>query len=379
MKKIFFTLLVVTIMTFTACGRSVATNVIVDETSSIAEEEDLIESENATDFAESTEKRESFETDLSGLSPIDALKKVLLSEAPFYCCTNPGANKDMNFKGYLKELSFSEPIVTPQFAILDLDGDDVPEIVLAIEDYMGFVVLRYHEGKVFGWFLGYRSMHGLKADGSFWQSGSAFESYISKLFFIGNMISFDVNMQRLENAVEISYYLHDVPVDEVEWETYYQTYEEKADAEWHEFSEEAVEKYVVTNSEIIGLDGTLNERQAYLDSFSYLAEMTEVASKDDVEEYNKQAKKYYYSCLAEMNKIYELCKDKLSASELTALEEAQSEWQEGIDLRLAGDLWPDYYSVEEKADWSLYFTYGEMILTRAFHLVNLYYDCHFYD
>lgn len=218
----------------------------------------------------------------------------------------------MNFKGYLKELSFSEPIVTPQFAILDLDGDDVPEIVLAIEDYMGFVVLRYHEGKVFGWFY--------------------------------------VNMQRLENAVEISYYLHDVPVDEVEWETYYQTYEEKADAEWHEFSEEAVEKYVVTKSEIIGLGGTLNERQAYLDSFSYLAEMTEVASKDDVEEYNKQAKKYYYSCLAEMNKIYELCKDKLSASELTALEEAQSEWQEGIDLRLAGDLWPDYYSMEEKAD-----------------------------
>lgn len=377
MQKKLRTLLVITIMTLTACGKQATPDETVTATSSTVQEELLIESENATDFVESVERGEAF--DLSDLSPIEALKKVLLSEAPFYCCTNPGANKDMNFKGYLKELSFSEPIVTPQFAILDLDGDDVPEIVLAIEDYMGFVVLRYHEGKVFGWFLGYRSMHGLKADGSFWQSGSAFESYISKLFFIGNMISFDVNMQRLENAVEISYYLHDVPVDEVEWETYYQTYEEKADAEWHEFSEEAVEKYVVTNSEIIGLDGTLNERQAYLDSFSYLAEMTEVASKDDVEEYNKQAKKYYYSCLAEMNKIYELCKDKLSASELTALEEAQSEWQEGIDLRLAGDLWPDYYSVEEKADWSLYFTYGEMILTRAFHLVNLYYDCHFYD
>ena len=326
-------------MTLTACGKQATPDETVTATSSTVQEELLIEFENATDFVESVERGEAF--DLSDLSPIEALKKVLLSEAPFYCCTNPGANKDMNFKGYLKELSFSEPIVTPQFAILDLDGDDVPEIVLAIEDYMGFVVLRYHEGKVFGWFY--------------------------------------VNMQRLENAVEISYYLHDVPVDEVEWETYYQTYEEKADAEWHEFSEEAVEKYVVTKSEIIGLGGTLNERQAYLDSFSYLAEMTEVASKDDVEEYNKQAKKYYYSCLAEMNKIYELCKDKLSASELTALEEAQSEWQEGIDLRLAGDLWPDYYSVEEKADWSLYYIYGEMILTRAFRLVNLYYDCHFYD
>lgn len=379
MRKILFTLIAIIITTLTACGNQATTD--IEEGSEGRESFETTELLRSTELPE--EEKESIPEeafDLSGLSPIGALKKVLLSEAPFYCCTNPGTNKDMDFKGYLKELPFNGgSIITPQFAILDLDGDEVPEIVLAIEDYMGSIVLRYHEGKVLGWILGYRSMYNLKQDGSFGQSSSAFESYISKFFFIGNLIRIDVNMERMENAVEIRYYLHDVPVDGAVWETYYQAYEEKADTEWYEFSNETIEEYVVANSENIGLDVSLCERQAYLDSFSYLIEITEGISIDDIEEYNKNAKEYYYSCLAEMNKVYELCTDKLSGLELTALEEEQREWQEGIDLRLAKDLWPTYYSVEQKDSWDLYYTYGSMILTRAFHLVNMYYDCHFYD
>lgn len=368
--------LTLALITLTACGGQVKT----EETGTVRNNSEgtptVINSESATEIMETTEI-----FDLSDVSPVEALRKILLNEAPFYCCTNPGANKDMDFKGYLKELPFNGgSIVTPQFAILDLDGDEVPEIVLAIEDYMGSIVLRYHEGKVFGWILGYRSMYNLKQDGSFWQSSSAFESYISKLFFVENSIVIDENAERIENAVEVKCYLHDVPVDEAVWETYQRKHEEKEDVEWYDFNKESIMEYVIDCSEDTEADTFINERQEYLDTFSYLIEL-ENAFSGDIEENNKSAKQYYYNSLSEVDKIYKAYTEKISGTELEKLEEEQRKWQEGINSRLARDLYESgqVYSIEELDDWSLYYTYGKMHLKRSFHLVNLYYDCHFYD
>ena len=146
--------------------------------------------------------------------------------------------------------------------------------------------------------------------------------------------------------------------------------------EWYDFTEEVIREKFVDNS---GNNGKNNERQDYLDSLVYLIDITYDYSYKEQETFNKDGKRYYYNSIAEMNKIYELCKGKFSGSELMALEEEQREWQEGIELRLARDLWPTYYSVEEKESWDLYYYYGSMTLKRTFHLVNLYYDCHFYN
>ena len=374
-KKIFMSLAFALII-LTACSGQVKTEEMVAVTNNSEGTLAVINSESATEIIETTEI-----FDLSTVSPVEALRKVLLNEAPFYCCTNPGANEDMDFEGYLKELPFNGgSIVTPQFTVLDMDGDAVPEVVLAIDDYYGFVILRYREGKVFGYIVGYRAMHNLKKDGSFWQSGSAFESYISKLFFVENSIVIDENAERIENAVEVKCYLHDVPVDEAVWETYQRKHEEKEDVEWYDFNKESIMQYVIDCSEDTEADTFINERQEYLDTFSYLIEL-ENAFSGDIEENNKSAKQYYYNSLSEVDKIYKAYTEKLSGTELEKLEEEQRKWQEGINSRLARDLYESgqVYSIEELDDWSLYYTYGKMHLKRSFHLINLYYDCHFYD
>ena len=391
-------------MTSTACGKQATTDETDTATRDIVQEKLLIEDEKATDIEESSEMRESFETielsrstellkeekepipeaafDLSGLSPIGALKKVLLSEAPFYCTNiEPYITRNIirEYSGYLNEMPYGSSewiVVTPQFTILDLDGDEILEVVLAIEDYMGSIVLRYQEGRVIGHMIDYRSMHNIQEDASFYADSSAMEYYTQKLFFIANNVMFDCIQETNEGIYETYYYLHDVPVDEATMKEFDESRSDLKDVEWYDFTEEVIREKLVDNS---GNNGKNSERQDYLDSLAYLIDKTYDYSNKEQETFNKDGKRYYYNSIAEMNKIYELCKGKLSGSELMALEEEQREWQEGIELRLARDLWPTYYSVEEKESWDLYYYYGTMVLKRTFHLVNLYYDCHFYD
>ena len=70
---------------------------------------------------------------------------VLLSEQPFfYTDKYVGQDKEVlhTYNGYLKELPFNDSIVTfTKFTIVDMDGDEVAEVVLEMEDYIGFVEL----------------------------------------------------------------------------------------------------------------------------------------------------------------------------------------------------------------------------------------------
>lgn len=125
----------------------------------------------------------------------------------------------------------------------------------------------------------------------------------------------------------------------------------------------------------------MNERQIYLDSFSYLIDLTYDYAKKNKETFNKDAKKYYFGCISEMNQIYELCKEKLFGIELSNLEKEQQQWQDAVSRRLIKDLYRSgqAYSIEELDRWELYFQHGDLYLRRAFHLVNLYYECEFYN
>ena len=55
------------------------------------------------------------------------------------------------------------PIVAKDFSIIDLDRDGVPEVVLRLavmedgNDEIGFVILRYENGQVWGYAIGHRS------------------------------------------------------------------------------------------------------------------------------------------------------------------------------------------------------------------------------
>ena len=121
----------------------------------------------------------------------------------------------------------------------------------------------------------------------------------------------------------------------------------------------------------------MNGRQEYMDSLQYLIELTRNYTEGDLEKRNAYAKKYYDSCKDEMNKIYEMCIKKHDDSDLRKMQQV---WETGFVNRLSEDLKKyDVCSIEELEDRAIYFTYGDMMLRRTLLLINIYYDCDFYD
>lgn len=64
------------------------------------------------------------------------------------------------------------------FALLDLDDDGTPELILPLalgdaDSTYGFEILHYTDGDVLGYLLPYRGLHSLKEDGTFIASGGA--------------------------------------------------------------------------------------------------------------------------------------------------------------------------------------------------------------
>lgn len=124
----------------------------------------------------------------------------------------------------------------------------------------------------------------------------------------------------------------------------------------------------------------MNQRQSYIDSLSYLIDMTYDYTKKSSQDLNADAKKYYHACQEELDKIYELCIKKLPKEEAEKLKEDQTDWEEIIHQRLTDDLkrYPAD-NIEKLEDQSICYTYGDILLKRIFHLINVYFEVHFYD
>lgn len=314
------------------------------------------------------------------ISPVaEAFKAVLLSEETFSCTDKtPYGNTDViyQYDGYLSEILIDgEPLVTPRFAIVDLDGDTVPEIVLEIEDYYGYVVLRYRDGEVFGNIAGYRTMSNFKEDGSFDSSGSSSDYSTGKMLFIGDTF---ITSDELHFFYS-SHYIDDVLVPQETWDEYVAAYEATSNVVWHDFSEESMEQWFEDESFFVEIPSEtmelMTERQNCLDSLSYLIDLTYNYTKKSQEEFNADAKSYYDGCNEELTRIYELCGERLSEEELEALNTDQQRWQESVDQRLAEEL--ESYQVndiEELENKALYYTYGDIILKRTVRLINIFYS-----
>lgn len=111
------------------------------------------------------------------------------------------------------------PIIVQQLAIIDLDYDYVPELVLKLafnEDggsQIGTVVLRYQNGQVYGYALEYRSFLDLKEDGTFMYSSGAADWGFGNITFspngyIINEISY-CNSDRYADGTYLSEYVVD--------------------------------------------------------------------------------------------------------------------------------------------------------------------------
>lgn len=321
-------------------------------------------------------------SDTDVLSTMQTFKAVLLNERTLLCTDkSPYNNLDHEWNGYLNELAYdSNPIKTPKFAVVDLDGDGVSEVVLAIEDYSGFIILRYRESKVYGFIVSYRSMYNLKADGSFMTSSSSSDISVSKMLFIGNTF-FQVDMiNSVGGTPDITYFLHDMTIDKYTFNKHLDWFDSLPEVEWHDYSKQAINQWLVDSTDSKDVPTLPKQdsydRQDYLDTLDYLMDLRVCynISIGDQEEVNSNARNYYNGCYNEMNKIYQLCLEKLSGHELEVLRNTQQKWKDHYDQRLSEFLNShNADNMDDLVDQSMYYQLGDIMLKESFYLINLYY------
>ena len=321
--------------------------------------------ESNVEFSEDTTEP-SVQADDSPDSVMEAFQSVLLNEAAFsYTDKIPYDNTNViqQLNGFLSERPYGYDNYDGniyRFAIVDMDGDSIPEVVLELEDYVGFLILRYADGQVKGNFLGYRSMSSIKENGSFQSEASAFEGWWQKLYFVEDTVVMDWNAYFLESIDSELYRIDDITVEKNDYEDVAACFNESAEVEWHDYTEEAVRESF--GSELSLTESAWEkskERQAYLDSLSYLLNLTYDYTRKTEEEFHADAKSYYDGCFEELNKIYQLCTEKLTGETLEAITTEQQRWEEENGVEPEDDV--------------LYYEYGDKALRRTLRLLNIYY------
>jgi len=195
---------------------------------------------------------------VNGKDPaIDAYKNVLENKAAFVETTikEDFTTADKMRKFYLNDFLNGGPYGTnPEyplkirhFAVVDMDGDKIPEVVLELKvggegaDFRE--VLHYYNGEVYGYFCGIRSLSGVKADGTFGVSGGAGDWGFEKLRFTGNTVETVRLGDCQSNSTQDveSYFVNDKPVTEEAFQHYVDEQGAKEDVVWYEFSQENIE------------------------------------------------------------------------------------------------------------------------------------------
>jgi hypothetical protein len=136
-----------------------------------------------------------------------------------------------------------------EFAIIDMDGDRLPEVILS--DNAGCRLVLHYDNDIHADSFEFHGMITLKKDGTFfWLVGAGSWGY-SKLQFINGTYEkkylcrhrFDFDS---DNELCSVYYLNDEEVSQKDYDLFVAEYEQKEDADWYEFNETNINKYLIT-------------------------------------------------------------------------------------------------------------------------------------
>jgi hypothetical protein len=123
------------------------------------------------------------------------------------------------------------------FAVLDMDADGTPELVLNNTSNGDSLVLHYYNGAVYGKEYSYRAMRNLKTDGFFAWSNSASNSGLGKLRFSGaeQETVYLAEYGSLLEDIEM-YRILDQQVSQKDFYAYTAIQDAREDVVWHELT-----------------------------------------------------------------------------------------------------------------------------------------------
>lgn len=149
-----------------------------------------------TDLQESTHLigKPSFPTETQPYREIDHWQTI---QTKFFrghfrceCFFSHDFEKTLTLNNYCSIYGMDDTVKITKYAIIDLDQDNIPEIVLGITENeqsdCDFLVLWFQNGSVVGYDLTYRQMIDLKKDGAFGYLGGVADTGYARLNFTDN-------------------------------------------------------------------------------------------------------------------------------------------------------------------------------------------------
>lgn len=180
-------------------------------------------------------------TDSHVIEALNAYYAVLADNAPFICFSDYYSPViDENVKNLTQLTDFIAHRKFRRFAMIDLDNDNIPEVVLSNGEYEDdFFIFKYHAGHVFVYNRVIRSFNTLKIDGTFSYTGGTG----SLLFESGITSNHDMLKISRDSNNTFYYYVNSKPVTEKEYLEANAYQDNKPDAVWQEFTLENIKKY----------------------------------------------------------------------------------------------------------------------------------------
>ena len=131
------------------------------------------------------------------------------------------------------------------FTLINVNGSDVPAVVLELYPVDERIVLHYNEGVVYGYDFPFRGMRNIMTDGTFDGSGGAYNTYIMELHFLSGLIETITigksdTILKDDGELEQIFYINEEEVTRELWQDFLNEQSEKEIALWYEFSNKTI-------------------------------------------------------------------------------------------------------------------------------------------
>ena len=175
---------------------------------------------------------------------IEAYKAVLQDKMTFYC-TNAKKNYKLSEYDYWNDEE-KLPLTVVRFAVIDMNGDGAPEVVLELTSGFdgAYEVLHYENDMVYGFNHSYRAINDLTSDGIYGgSSGAADGGYYKASIKKDTYKTEALGYSQTEADGSVSYYVGTSKVTESQYEEFQEkmwAHARQLPAAWMDFTDEEI-------------------------------------------------------------------------------------------------------------------------------------------